>query len=91
MSARERVSQAAVKVRGRVFEGMSHKTAVWKASEALDLEPSTIWSEMAAGFTTTTSRFVSRAEAWKVAKRAGQLRWDKSRPGVTPELHSEDI
>jgi hypothetical protein len=46
---------------------------------------------MAAGFTTTTSRFVSRAEAWKVAKRAGQLRWDKSRPGVTPELHSEDI
>jgi hypothetical protein len=91
MTARERVSQAAVKVRGRVFEGMSHRVAVFVAAKSLGLEPSTVWADMTAGFITTTGRFVSRAEAWNIAKRARQLRWNTSRPGVTPELHSEDL
>ena len=94
MSAPERVAQAAVKVRGRVFTGRSHKEAVFVASLTLDLSPVTVWTEVGRagqGFTTTRGRFVSRAEAWKIAKRRGQLRWDTSRPGVTPELHSEDL
>jgi hypothetical protein len=88
---RERITKAAIKVRRRVFTGLSHKVAVFAAAHALGLEPSTVWDEMVAGFSTTTGRFVSRAKAWKIAKRAGQLRWDRSRPGVVPELHSEDL
>lgn len=61
------------------------------AANCLGLQPSTVWADMTAGFTTTTGRFVSRAAAWKIAKRAGQLRWDHSQPGVSPELHSEDL
>lgn len=89
--SRERVAEAAIRFRGRVFTGMSHKVAVYAAANSLGLEPSTVWPEMIAGFTTTTGKFVSRAEAWKIARRQGQLRWDTSRPGVTPELHSEDL
>jgi len=91
MSTRERVARAAIKVGRRVFTGISHKVAVMAAATALGLEPSAVWAGMVAGFTTTTGRFVSRAEAWRIAKREGQLRWDSSRPGVTPELHSEDL
>ena len=87
----ERVVAAAVKVRGRIFVGTSHKVAVFAAANALGLEPTTVWARMIPGFTTTRGRFVSRALAWNIAKRSGQLRWDRSRPGVTPELHSEDL
>ncbi len=87
----ERVAAAAVKVRGRIFTGTSHKVAVIAAAHSLGLEPGAVWASMTAGFTTTTGRFVSRAEAWKIAKREGQLRWDNSRPGVTLELRSEDL
>jgi dienelactone hydrolase len=89
--SRERVAHAAVRFRGRIFLGASHKVAVFVAARALRLEPSTVWTGMVAGFTTTTGRLVSRAEAWKIAKQAGQLRWDRPQPGVTPELHSEDF
>jgi hypothetical protein len=89
--SRERVADAAIRFRGRTFVGTSHKVAVFIAARSLGLEPSTVWAEMAAGFTTTTGRFVSRVQAWKIAKRTGQLRWDTSRPGVPPELHSEDL
>ena len=94
MSAPERVARAAVRVRGRIFAGASHKVAVVVAANALDLAPSAVWSLLTPddqGFTTTTGRFISRVEAWKLANRAGQLRWDTSRPGVVPELHSEDL
>jgi hypothetical protein len=87
----ERVVQAAVRLRGSTFTGQSHKVGVWIAADRLGLATSTVWTEAERGFLTSLGRFVSRAEAWKVAKRAGQLRWDKSRPGVTPELHSEDL
>ncbi len=80
----ERVVQAAVRVRGRTFTGPNHKAAVLAAGWA-ELGPNDI------GFVTSTGRFVSRAEAWRIAKRAGQLRRYTSRPGATPELHSEDI
>lgn len=89
--SRERVAWAAIRARGRVFEGTSHKVAVHVASRALRLAPSTVWTEMIPGFVTSTGRFVSRTQAWKIAKREGQLRWDRSRPGVEPELHSEDL
>jgi hypothetical protein len=84
----ERVVEAAVRLRGCVFAGQSHKVAVWVAADRLGLATSTVWQEAKNGFVTSLGRFVSRAEAWKLAKRAGQLRWDKSQPGVTPELHS---
>ena len=87
----ERLAAAAVKVRRRIFTGTSHKMAVYVAANALSLAPSTVWGDMIPGFTTTTGRFVSRAVAWRIAKRSGQLRWDRSSPGITPELHSEDM
>jgi hypothetical protein len=90
----ERVKEAAVRFRGRTYFGTSHKVAVMSASLALDVAPATVWSTLRRenfGFVTTRGRFVSRALAWIIAKRAGQLRWDRSRPGVTPELHSEDM
>lgn len=89
--SRERIAEAAVRFRGQIFTSTSHKVAVYAAARAIGLEPSTVWTGMIPGFTTTTGRFVSRAEAWKIAKAAGQLRWDRSRPGVTPEPHSEDL
>jgi len=87
----ERVASAAVRVKGRVFLGSSHKVAVFVAANSLGVEPREVWSDMTAGFTTMTGRFISRAEAWKIAKREGQLRRDHSRPGALPELHSEDL
>ena len=88
------MAQAAVKVRGRVFTGSSHKVAVFAASLALDISPGTVWTEARPedqGFVTSRGRFVSRAKAWALAKERGQLRWDRSRPGITPELQSEDL
>ena len=87
----ERVEQAAVSVRGLLFTGTSHRVAVRVAAEALEMSPADVWGEAKCGFRTSQGRFVSRAVAWKLAKRGGQLRWDTSRPGVTPELHSEDL
>jgi hypothetical protein len=97
MSA-ERVAQAAVKVRGRVFTGGNHKEAVVAAALALDLSPMTVWAELGRegqGFTTTRGRWMSRAAAWKLAEKRGQIRYRKTRcrlmPGVVPELHSEEL
>ena len=76
-----------------MYLGTSHKVAVMAASLALDLSPSTVWSELGRedfGFVTTRGRFVNRADAWVIAKRTGQVRWTPSRSG-TPELHSEDL
>ena len=88
------MAQAAVKVRGRVFTGSSHKVAVFAASLALDISPGTVWTEARPedqGFVTSRGRFVSRAKAWVIAERQGQLRWKHIRQGITPELHSEDL
>ena len=93
MSA-ERVAAAAVKVRGRVFTAGTHKEAAHAAALALEILPIMAAAEIGPaeqGFTTTRGRWLSRAEAWKLAKKRGQLRWDRSRPGITPELHSEDL
>jgi hypothetical protein len=90
MSA-ERVVEAAVRLRGSTFAGQSHKVCVWIAADGLGLATSTVWREARFGFVTSLVRFVSRRDAWTIAKRAGQIRWDRSGPGVTPELHSEDL
>ena len=94
MTAPERVKSATVRVRGHMFEGTSHKVAVFAASLTFDLLPVTVWAELQPqdqGFVTTRGRFVSRAEAWVIAAREGQLRWKHIRRGITPELHSEDL
>jgi hypothetical protein len=90
----ERINEAAIIFREVPYCGTSHKVAVSAAALILNLSPMTVWAELRPkdmGFVTTRGRFVSRALAWKIAMRAGQLRWDRSRPGVTPELHSEDL
>ena len=92
MSAPERVAQAGVKIRGRIFTGANHKAAILSAANAFGLNPSAVWGQLTPddqGFVTSGARFVSRAEAWRIAKRAGQIRRDKSRAGA--ELHSEDL
>jgi hypothetical protein len=90
----ERVQEAAIRFRGRTFVGQSHKVAVWVAARALALSPTTVWAGLEPrdfGFTTTRGRFVSRANAWVIAAREGQLRLKHVQPGVTPEFHSEDL
>jgi hypothetical protein len=90
----ERVVEAAVKVRGRVFTAQSHRAAVLAAAKTLGLAPAAIWrgmTEERQGFVTTHGRWLSRAEAWILAKRRGQLRRHRTRTGHTPELYSEDV
>lgn len=90
----ERVAQAAVKVTGRIFTGPSHRVAVLVAANALGLDPAAIWRRMTPGtqgFVTTRGRWLSRVEAWALAKRRGQLRWSHVRPGHASELQSEDL
>ena len=68
--------------------------AVSRTALIQNLSPLTVWAELKPedmGFVTTRGRFVSRTLAWVIAKRGGQLRWDRSRPGITPELRSEDL
>jgi hypothetical protein len=70
----ERVASAAIRVRGQLYTGRSHKEAVWVAATRLDLDPRTIWELLGRedfGFTTTSGMFVSRIEAWKIAKAPG--------------------
>jgi hypothetical protein len=88
------VTHAAVKVRGRIFTGGSHREAVVATSLALGVDPPSIWSGLHAedqGFVTDRGQWLSRAEAWTLAKKRGQLRWDSSLPGIRPELHSEEL
>lgn len=90
----ERVTEAAINFRDSLYCGPSHKMAVSRTALMHNLSPMTVWAELKPedmGFVTTRGRFVSRAQAWVIAKRARQLRWDRSRPGVMPELHSEDL
>ncbi len=90
----ERVLEAAVRVRGRIFTGTSHRVAVFAAARALGVDPAGIWKRMTPerqGFVTTRGRWLSRKEAWTLAKRQGQLRWDRTRAGRSAELFSEDL
>ncbi|HEY2953849.1 MAG TPA: hypothetical protein VGK89_01225 [Candidatus Eisenbacteria bacterium] len=68
--------------------------AVFVASLAFGISPTTVWSEIGSqgqGFTTTRGRFISRAAAWVIAEREGQLRWRYVQPDTTPELHSGEL
>jgi hypothetical protein len=64
------------------------------AANALGVDPAVVWGSMTPerfGFVTTRGRWLSRTAAWTVAKECGQLRWDRSRAGQTPELFAEDL
>jgi hypothetical protein len=87
----ERVVSAAVRVNGRVYTGASHKVAVHVAARVLNVLPQVVWAALVeggahVGFTTSRGRFVSRAEAYRVAVAAGQVE-----PDQRGELHSEDL
>jgi len=71
MSA-ERVAQAAVRVRGRVFTGSSHKVAVFAAALAFDTSPATVWAEVRP----KDQGFVTMRGRWLSAQRRG--RWRRS-------------
>ncbi len=88
------MTEAAINFRDSIYCGPSHRVAVSRTALIHNLSPLTVWAELKPediGFVTTRGRFVSRAEAWVIAKRAGQLRWDRSWPGVTFELRTEDL
>jgi hypothetical protein len=90
----ERITEAAIIFREALYCGPSHKAAVSAAALILNLSPMTVWAKLKPadmGFLTTRGRFVSRTQAWLIAKRAGQLRRGCSRPGISRELHSEDM
>lgn len=90
----ERITEAAIVFRAVSYCGTSHKVAAAAAALTLNLSPMTVWAGLRPqdmGFVTSRGRFVSRALAWRIAKRAGQLRWGRARAGVTPVLHSEDL
>jgi hypothetical protein len=89
----ERVQEAAIRFRRRVFAVQSHKVCVWVAARALDRSPATVWAGLKPkgfGFLTNRGRFITRAEAWRVALAAGQIGPNVRRGGVQ-ELHSEDL
>ncbi len=93
MSAREQVRVAAVRLRGHVFTAQSHKEAVHVASLRLRLKPATVWrllGKRGEGFVTTTGRFVSRREAWRIALAAGQVCSRRLARGGEGELVSEE-
>lgn len=71
IKGKEKILHAAVKtLRGYVVIGKSHADCFW-AGKNMGLEMSPISADQ--GFVTNKGRYVDRATAAKIAKRAGQL------------------
>lgn len=87
----ERIICAAVRASdGYVFRGQWHATAMY-APFGLQGMPKYKDEKPHGddqGFITSTERYVTREEAWEIAKAAGQL---NSRPHQEGELYSEDL
>ena len=63
--------------------GYRHHNIIHNFKDLIDKSPK------AQGFYTSKGRFVNRAEAYKIAKKAGQIRRNKKR--LIPCLFSEDL
>jgi hypothetical protein len=86
----EKIAAAAMDLNGRTFTGPMHVDAVEHAEKVLGVPYSQMQhGPMPDGFVTNAGRFVSRGEAWQVARRARQA----GPTGLwgTTELTAEDI
>lgn len=71
----EAISQAAIKVDGKVFTGNTHADAVLAAQDHFKLPDDKFWdllNDQHDGFITNTGRYVSRGEAMNIAQASGQ-------------------
>lgn len=70
LGAPERVSRAAIKYEDKVYEGQHHGDAL---DQMLNHHATLDFKNMNEGFTTTHGRFVSREEAFNIAKKQDQI------------------
>jgi hypothetical protein len=87
----ERVWAAAIKFASRVWVAPCHVDAAALAADQTGKPARDVWVASlpeGQGFITIRGRFISRAAAWEIAVREGQLRPEIVTPG---ELHSEDL
>lgn len=87
--APERIKAAAIKIGENIYEGTSHFDAVMVAAEKMgvtedELLNVTEW-QIIDGFTTSTGRFVDRAEADVIAKDTGQTDPENDMGGLLSE------
>jgi hypothetical protein len=86
----EKIATPAIDVNGRVFTGPTHAHAIERAERELGVPYYDMqYGPFVDGFITNTGRYVSRWEAWEIARRAEQAK--ATRLFETPELASEDI
>lgn len=87
----ERVWAAVIRFAGRIWIAPCHVDAAAFAAEQTGHPVREVWAETVPagqGFITTRGHFISRAAAWLIAVREGQLGPEIVTPG---ELHSEDL
>jgi hypothetical protein len=87
----ERVWAAAIRFAGRAWVAPCHIDATALAAEGTSRPVREVWAEsvpQGQGFITTRRHFISRADAWVIAEREGQLGPEIV---VRGELHSEDL
>lgn len=74
---------------GYLVRGHRHHNCIRTASEIPKYEGEK-WHGDDQGFITSTGRYVDRKEAFEIASKANQLKYDLSR-ATTKELYSEDL
>lgn len=84
VKAVERIVSPAIEFCGNIYTGVSHARIIEDAAKV----SRTLLEPRKCGFTTSTSRFVNREEAFKIAKNSGQLKDQPIKPG---ELYSQDL
>lgn len=93
----ERVKSAAIKYKGDTYEGLVHAFAMNEIEDKFG--PNIPHKDLEEGFTTNKGRFISREEAFKLAKDKDQVRQPvlnaypegKAPSGHYPSLLSEDL
>jgi hypothetical protein len=74
---------------GYIVRGHRHNNCIRTASEIPKYQGEK-WHGDDQGFITSTGRYVDRKEAFEIASKANQLKYDLSR-ATTKELYSEDL
>src|SRR3990167_5116353 len=88
----ERIAQAALLFRGKLYTGNHHDEALYKLGRDYPDWEDKYSDEIQEGFTTNAGRFVDRKEAKQIADRADQLlNRPESKGGSDDEMDSYDV
>lgn len=85
----ERINKAAIRIRNNVYEGLMHFDAIEAAKRAGESVKSLYGGEAEEGFTTSTGRFVNRAEAQEIALGRKQIPKREQGYWLTPQGKTE--